>query len=219
MSVRERFEHDIKSVQQDLLELCEKSIEALDLSFQAFVQKDIELALEIIDKDAEINRLEEMINDQVILLIAKQQPVATDLRRLMVMIKASSDMERVGDYAVNIAKETIRIGQEPFITSIETLEDMCSQTTTMLRQIVEAFMNEDIAKAKEIAEFDDRVDELYGETVGNLLRLTSVKSESISQITYLSFIARNIERCADHATNIAEHLFYLVKGRHYELNN
>ena len=219
MPVRERFENDLKSVQQDLLDLCNKSINAFELSFKAFLEKDIDLALEIIEKDNEINRQEEMINDRVILLIAKQQPVATDLRRLMVIVKAAADMERVADFAVNIAKETIRIGKEPFITSTETLEDMHFRTVTMLRQIVQAFINEDTAKAKEIADLDDQVDELYGDTVSNLLRLTSVATENISQVTYLSFIARYIERCADHATNIAEHLFYLVKGQHYELNN
>ncbi len=219
MMVRERFENDLQDVQQALLELSTKSIDAFELAFKAFVEKDIDLALEIIERDAEINRLEEAINDRVILLIAKQQPVATDLRRLMVTVKASTDMERVGDYAVNIAKETIRIAKEPFITPIETLEDMHFRTTLMLRQIVQAFIEGDTAKAKEIADLDDQVDELYGDTMGNLLRLSSVQTENLAQITYLSFIARYIERCADRATNIAEHLFYLVKGQHYELNN
>ena len=217
--VREQFDNDLESVKQELLELSVKSIDAFGLAFKAFVEKDIDLALEVIEKDAEINRLEEAINDRVILLIAKQQPVATDLRRLMVTVKAAADMERVGDYAVNIAKETIRIGEEPFITPIETLEDMHFRTTLMLRQIVQAFIEENTAKAKEIADLDDQVDELYGDTVGNLLRLSSIQTENLAQITYLSFIARHIERCADHATNIAEHLFYLVKGQRYELNN
>lgn len=216
--VRERFEHDLINVQQDLMELCDKSIEALETAFRAFIDKDIDLALAVIDADLHINRLEETINDRVILLIAKQQPVATDLRRLMVVVKAAADMERVGDYAVNIAKETIRLGREPFITSVEPIEEMCFKTTSMLRQIVEAFIEENTSKAKEIADLDDQVDELYGNTISNLMQLT-VSNEHVAQITYLSFICRYIERCADHATNIAEHLFYLVKGQHYELNN
>lgn len=219
MAVRERFEHDMKSVQENLMELCKKSIEALEVSFKAFVEKDIDLALSIIDNDVYINRLEEAISDRVILLIAKQQPVATDLRRLMTIVKAASDMERVGDYAVNIAKETIRIGKEPFITTIETLEQMCAKTTSMLRQIVEAFIDENTTQAKEIAELDDQVDDLYGQTISHLMHLSSVKPENVSQIMYLSFVSRYLERSADHATNIAEHLFYLVKGQHYELNN
>lgn len=216
--IRERFEHDLIAVQQDLMELCDKSVDLLELSFKAFLNKDVDLALSVIEMDAQLNHLEETINDRVILLIAKQQPVATDLRRLIVVIKAATDMERVGDYAVNIAKDTIRIGKDPFITSVEPIEDMFHKTVSMLRQIIEAFLEENTSKAKTVADLDDQIDELYGNTIRHLMQL-HVSNEQVVQITNLSFICRYIERCADHATNIAEHLFYLVKGKHYELNN
>ena len=216
--IRERFEHDLIAVQQDLMELCDLSIHSLQESFKAFLKKDIDLALQVIDTDPKINRLEEIINDRVILLIAKQQPVATDLRRLIVVIKAASDMERIGDHAVNIAKESIRIGKTPFVTSVEPIEEMFHKTILMLRQIVDAFIEENTTKAKEIANLDDEVDELTGNTLSNLMKL-SVSTEQVAQVTSLSYVCRCIERAADHATNIAEHLFYLVKGKHYELNN
>ncbi|WP_107841720.1 phosphate signaling complex protein PhoU [Metasolibacillus meyeri] len=219
MAVRERFEHDMKTVQEDLLDLCNKSISALEVSFKAFLNKDIDTALAVIDNDIHANRLEEMINDRVILLIAKQQPVATDLRRLMTIVKAASDMERVGDYAVNIAKETIRIGKDAFITNVDILQEMCVKTISMLRQIVDAFIHENTSQAKEIAELDDQIDSLYGQAITHFMQLSSKQPENISQIMYLSFVSRYLERSADHATNIAEHLFYLVKGQHYELNN
>lgn len=219
MAVRERFEHDMKTVQEDLLDLCNKSINALEVSFKAFLNKDIDTALSVIDNDIHANRLEELINDRVILLIAKQQPVATDLRRLMTIVKAASDMERVGDYAVNIAKETIRIGKDDFITTVDILQEMCGKTVSMLRQIADAFIHENTAQAKEIAELDDQIDSLYGQAITHFMQLSSKQPENISQIMYLSFISRYLERSADHATNIAEHLFYLVKGQHYELNN
>lgn len=219
MAVRERFEHDMKTVQEDLLDLCNKSISALEVSFKAFLNKDIDTALAVIDNDIHANRLEEMINDRVILLIAKQQPVATDLRRLMTIVKAASDMERVGDYAVNIAKETIRIGKDAFITNVDVLQEMCVKTISMLRQIVDAFIHENTSQAKEIAELDDQIDSLYGQAITHFMQLSSKQPENISQIMYLSFVSRYLERSADHATNIAEHLFYLVKGQHYELNN
>ncbi|MCM3720809.1 MULTISPECIES: phosphate signaling complex protein PhoU [Solibacillus] len=218
MMIRERFEQDLIAVQQDLMELCDLSIHALQESFKAFLKKDIDLALQVIDTDPKINRLEELINDRVILLIAKQQPVATDLRRLIVVIKAASDMERIGDHAVNIAKESIRIGNAPFVTSVEPIEEMFHKTILMLRQIVDAFIEENTIKAKEIANLDDEVDELTGNTLSNLMKL-SVSNEHVAQVTSLSYVCRCIERAADHATNIAEHLFYLVKGKHYELNN
>jgi phosphate transport system protein len=219
VSVRERFQAELQSVQKDFLKLCDQSIQRLEEAFTILLNKDIEGAQDIIKRDIEINRIEEAINDRVILLLTRQQPVATDLRRLVVLLKAASDMERVGDYAVNIAKETIHIGNDPFITSVELLEDMCAKSVQMLRQIVEAFVEENTAKAKELAELDDQVDEMYGNMIRHLMRLSSVKPESVSQITNLSFISRYIERCADLATNIAEYLLYLKKGQRYDLNS
>jgi len=219
MGVRGRYEHDIEDVQNELIKLCKLSISQLDLTFKSFIDKDIKLAREIINKDTEINHLEELINDRVILIMTRQQPVAKDLRRLVVLLKAASDMERVGDYAVNIAKETIRIGDSQFITSVELIEDMFLKTSAMLNQVVEAFVEENTTKAKEVADFDDQIDEMYGSMITQLMKLSSVRPENISQITNLAFICRFIERCADLATNIAEYLFYLKKGQRFDLNN
>lgn len=219
MSARERFDHEIQALQNDFIELSNRSIETLENSFEALFQKDLELAHQVIIQDVEINRMEEAINDRVIKLMTRQQPVATDLRRLIVLLKAASDMERVGDHAVNIAKEAIRIGNDHFITSVELLEDMCYKSTEMLRQVVEAFKEENMSKAKVIAEYDDEIDEMYGNMIKHLMQLSSVVPENISQITYLSFICRFVERCADHATNIAEYLLYLKKGQRFDLNH
>ncbi|KMY31379.1 PhoU family transcriptional regulator [Lysinibacillus xylanilyticus] len=219
MVVRERFEKELKEVQEQFIEIANSSINALKLAFEALLNQDLETSLKILEDDLIINRLEEEINDHVILMIAKQQPVATDLRRLMVLVKASSDMERVGDYAVNIAKETIRIGKEPLVFPTTNLQTMCNKTVEMLESIIKAFTEEDTVHAKEIAELDDYVDDLYGATITLLLRAGAENPAHISQITHLTFVCRYLERSADHATNIAEHLFYLVKGKHYELNN
>lgn len=219
MIVRERFEHDMQEVQKQFVDIATSSIQALKTAFEALLEQDLEKSLKILEDDLIINRLEEEINDRVILLIAKQQPVATDLRRLMVLVKAASDMERVGDYAVNIAKETIRIGKDPLIFPTTNLQTMCNKTVEMLENIITAFTEEDTVSAKEIAELDDYVDDLYGATVTLLLRAGAENPAHIHQITHLTFVCRYLERSADHATNIAEHLFYLVKGKHYELNN
>ncbi len=109
---REKFDADLQKVQALLLELSNTAIDTLNNSIDYLLSHNIEGALSIINNDIHINRAEEDINDQVILLIAKQQPVSTDLRRLIVLIKAAGDMERIGDYAVSIAKETIRIGKD-----------------------------------------------------------------------------------------------------------
>ncbi|MEE1132580.1 MAG: phosphate signaling complex protein PhoU [Caryophanon sp.] len=219
MNVRERFELALMGIQHQLTELSELSIQALEQAFTALENRNLELALNVIEDDMHINRLEEMINDQAILLITRQQPVAKDLRQLMVIVKAASDMERVADYAVDIAKETIRIGENAPTVDLAHLRDMHQKTVTMLRSSVEAFVERDMIKAKDVAQLDDEVDELYGITVRELLELSVADSSCIKVVSHLSFVSRFLERCADHSTNICEHLFYLVKGEHYELNN
>ncbi|HSJ36597.1 MAG TPA: phosphate signaling complex protein PhoU [Planococcus sp. (in: firmicutes)] len=218
MSVREKFDTELHSSQDQLIQLSTMAVDALGKSVTALLNHDIDAALEVIEEDEKINRLEEEINDRVILLIARQAPVATDLRRLIVIIKVATDMERVGDYAVNIAKETIRLGKEEHLGQIVQIEKMHKLATTMLMQVIDAFVQEDVSKAKEIADLDDQVDELYGEVLTQLMLTGSENPDKIRQITQLAFIGRYMERSADHATNIAEQLFYLVRGRHYDLN-
>lgn len=218
MSVREKFDTELHSTQDQLIQLSTMAVKALGKSIDALLNHDVDAALQVIEDDIHINRLEEELNDRVILLIAKQSPVATDLRRLIVMIKVATDMERVGDYAVNIAKDTIRLGKEEHVPVIKQIEKMHRLAATMLMKVIEAFVEEDVAKAKEIADLDDQVDALYGEVLTQLMLAGGENPAQISQVTQLAFIGRYMERAADHATNIAEQLFYLVRGRHYDLN-
>lgn len=219
MAIRERFDEDLKDLQNKLLEIGNFAVEALGKSIVALETQNIDLALEIMEDDNEADNLEEEINDAAILLIAKQQPVAIDLRRVIVAIKIANDIERIADFAVNIAKSTIRIGNEPLVKPIEHVKQMHEINKEMLNLALEAYNDEDVNKAKQVAEMDDKVDSLYGETIKELLQLNLQKPEYIPQITQLSFICRYLERAADHTTNIAESVFYLVKGKRYDLNN
>ena len=219
MTPREKFDLEMQHVQKDLMELSDHAIAMFQLTFEAFLNKNTEQALYVMEQDYIVNRLEEEINDKAILLIAKQQPVATDLRRLIVIVKIASDLERIADYSVNIAKETIRIGSKPFVTPIETIEEMHHRAARMLKQIVDAYRDENMEEAKTVAAYDDEIDELYGDTMHHLFNIANTDLSASSQVTNLSFVAHYIERVADHATNIAEHLLYLKKGKHYELNN
>lgn len=216
---REKFDEELQKVQNLMIELSNMAINTLNDSIDHLLTNNIEGALTVINNDIHINHMEEEINDRVILLIAKQQPVATDLRRLMVVVKAASDMERIGDYAVNIAKETIRIGKDEHIASIHLLDEMRVKTIAMLKQILDAFLNEDIEEARKIAKLDDEVDELYGHAIKTLLSVAVEHPAQLSQVMQLSFVCRYLERSADHATNMAERVLYLLKGKHYELNN
>ena len=215
MVVREKYEQELARVQQRLVDLCELAIHAFDRSVDGLLQKDVEKAWVLIDQDRFINRLEQHIQDDVLLLIAKQQPVATDLRRVMVIVKAASEMERIGDYAVNIAKETIRLGETELTLPIEKIDSMRGLAVKMLRDMLQLFITENLLEAKVLAEMDDQIDALYGEALTELLEATHTQTGAESQLQQLSFVCKYIERAADHATNLAESLFYLVKGKHY----
>ncbi|MGG3737847.1 phosphate signaling complex protein PhoU [Aeribacillus pallidus] len=219
MGVREKFQYDLQELKDKLVELGEYALNALNRAIVALEQQNIDDALRIMEEDAKVDKLEEKINDFAILLIAKQQPVAIDLRRIMVAVKIASDLERIADFAVNIAKSTIRIGNEPLIKPIDHIKKMHQIASSMIELTMKAFEEEDIVKAKQVAEMDDKVDSLYGQTIQELLSYTHQMPEKIEQITQLSFICRYLERTADHVTNITESIFYLVKGRHYDLNN
>ncbi|WJD80280.1 phosphate signaling complex protein PhoU [Priestia megaterium] len=218
MVVREKFHGDLKILREKLLEIGGLTHEALSKSIEALQTSNVELALEIIDGDSYVDDLEEEINDLAILLIAKQQPVAIDLRRIIVAIKIASDVERMADFAVNVAKSAIRIGNEELIKPLEHVKKMHDISIEMLSLSLKAYHEEDLVLAKKVAEMDDQVDELYGITIKELLSLAKEKQEAMNQITQLLFVARYLERMADHTTNVAESVFYLVKGKRYDLN-
>jgi phosphate transport system protein len=218
MVVREKFEYDLKLLRDKLNEIAQLTELALTEAIQALETKNVEAALEIIENDERIDDLDEEINDLAILLIAKQQPVAIDLRRIIVAIKISNDIERMADFAVNIAKSTIRIGDEPLFKPIETIKKMHAIAVEMLSLSVKAYNEEDVLLAKRVADMDDQVDDYYGQTIRELLEIMPERKELMQQITQLMFVCRYIERTADHATNISESVLYLVKGRRYDLN-
>jgi phosphate transport system protein len=215
MVVRERFEQELEDLKGKIIELANLASASISRSFTALENQDLDMALEIIEDDTKADLLEEEINDYAILLIAKQQPVAIDLRRIIAAIKIASDIERMADFGVNIAKSAIRIGQQPIIYPLDHLKNMRDVTLEMIMLSIRAFEEEDIALARKIAEMDDEVDRLYGENFKSLFQLSP---ENFQQLTQLAFVARYLERTADHTTNIAESIYYLVKGRHFDLN-
>jgi phosphate transport system protein len=219
MSVREKFDFDLKNLRDKLIEIGSLTEVALSKAIHALENQNVEEALEIIEDDNRVDDLDEEINDLAIILIAKQQPVAVDLRRIIVAIKISSDIERMADFAVNIAKSTIRIGDEPLVKPIHSIKKMHDIASEMLSLSIKAYNEEDIVLAKKVADMDDQVDELYGETIRDILELMESKKENSQQLTQLLFICRYIERTADHATNISESIMYLVKGQRYDLNS
>ncbi|MET3195902.1 phosphate signaling complex protein PhoU [Bacillus sp. OAE603] len=216
--MRPQFDADLKSLQEMIIELAMKTKKAVMKSMDAFRTENIELALEVIDEDERINKLEKEINELILVIITRQQPVAVDLRRNLTAIKIAHDLERVADYAVNIAKSTIRIRSRQENLPIENIEKMHALGLDMLSKAVDAYRTEDLQAAKEIGEIDDQVDELYGITVQTLMSSIADSPEHVSNVMQMAFVCRYLERIADYATNIAENIYYLVKGKYYLLN-
>ncbi|WP_033829637.1 phosphate signaling complex protein PhoU [Bacillus andreraoultii] len=218
MVARESFDNSLHELEEKMLEMGKLTETMLEKSFTALQNQDVELAIRIIEDDNEVDDLEEEIDQLAIWLIVREQPVARDLRKIIGAIKISSEIERVADYAVNIAKSTIKIGEvvSPInIASLEAMKDICIQ---MFQKSLQAFFHENIALTKEAGDMDDKVDDLSDGTYKQLTTYIKDHCEDTTQVVELLFVNRHLERTADHITNIAESAAYLIKGRKYDLN-
>lgn len=217
MSTRNQFQDELQELYADILHMADLVGEALDKSMESLIQQQQEMAENVIAKDNEIDKLEQSINDKAILLIAKQQPVATDLRRIVSALRVMIDIERMGDNAKNIAKSSIRLLDNPSSVPPD-LSHMHHQVKKMLHTAVLAFEQEDISLAGKLAELDDEVDRVYKCVVSDLLYETATRPDQIEYVMQMSFCARYLERFADHITNIGESILYMVKGESVNLN-
>ncbi|GAA0447998.1 phosphate signaling complex protein PhoU [Lentibacillus halophilus] len=218
MVTREQFETDLKKLKEDIISLSNTSVRALNKAVDTLYNQDLELARNLIDDDKAIDKQQLAINDQTILLIAKQQPVATDLRRLVIALQITTDVERMADNAKNIAKSTLHLGEDHRLTvhpKIKEIRDMAVEMNTIA---MKAFEYEDISIAGKLSKMDDNVDRLYELIIKDILNETATNQEKIQYVMQMAFSARYIERFADHITNIGENILYLVKGKTYKLN-
>jgi phosphate transport system protein len=211
------FHSQLDDIKQELLKMGNQVEVVLDQMIEGFTTNNNVLMENIIENDYKINQTEIALHDKVTLLISKQQPVATDLRKLIVVLKISSDLERVADLTVDMAKQARRLKENVLMPYKERLIKMFSLAQEMIRKSLESFGESDTLMAQRIAVNDDKVDSMYGEFIRDLFSLNPEKIE-VDQITQLAFIGRYIERIADYATNIAEWVVYEVNGKHYDLN-
>ncbi|MCZ8534016.1 phosphate signaling complex protein PhoU [Psychrobacillus psychrodurans] len=219
MGIRVNFENNLEELKSKITEMGELSIVALEKSFKALKSQDVEIALKVIEGDTAIDNLEIEINQFSIWIIAKEAPVSRDLREIIGVLKISSEIERVGDFAVNIAKATIKIGNSTSLLDITHLEKMKDISIEMLRKALQSFLDENILLAKEVGDLEEDVDQYSGETYKKLTSYLSDHPEETNQLVQLLFVNRFLERTADHITNIAESTAYLIKGQIYDFNS
>lgn len=182
-------------------------------SLQALFQRDARLAAEVQQDDLEIDRLDVAVDEAVLRSIALQAPVADDLRRLLAAYDIGTDLERVGDLARNIAKSAARMAERRPIVLPASLETLAEQCQAMLRDALDAFVQRDAEQAKRLLERDQQVDEGQDEVIREALGEIHDRPDVSSQEIDLILIAKNLERVADHATNIAESVILVVEGR------
>lgn len=216
--MRTIFDERLAEIHRDLLQLGIMVNEAINKAIQAFVTKDVNLAEEIIENDLKINDKENEIDKKCTETIALQQPLATDLRRIIAVIRASSDLERMGDHAQNIAEATINLKNEKHVPELEPIiQSMGNKIMKMSTDIIDAFVDFNVEAAREIALRDEEVDKHY-----NLLRLTAIdimkeNPDTAFSISDYSFIGRDLEPIGDYVTNIGEGIIYLSSGEIVDL--
>jgi phosphate transport system protein len=206
------FVEELNELQKRLLEMAGLAEAAVHLSVLSLVERKAALAEEVLRNENLINRMEIEIDDFAVALLALQQPMATDLRFLTAAIKINADLERVGDLAVNIAERALSLIGKPPVKPLIDMPQLARLTESMVRKSLDAFVQRDSQLAHEVLRSDDAVDDLRDGIYEELIRFMESDPATISRSLDLIFVARNLERIADHATNIAEDVVFLVDG-------
>lgn len=207
------FDAELESFRSNLLQMGDRSIELVRQSMRALMESDLSLAEKVIQADDEIDRLEVQIDDEAIRYMTLRGPVASELRLIIVGMKASHDLERVGDEATNIARRARRLAIEPKLELYSDFPRMTNIALEMLRDALDGFVQEDEQKAISVVRRDSEVDNLNRLVYRRLTSYMIENPDTIARALELMFISKSIERIADHATNIAEEMVFLSKGK------
>ena len=179
---------------------------------RALLERDSALAESVVASDREVNRLEVEIDELCRRLLALRQPAASDLRLITTALKVVVDLERIGDLAVNIAERSIDLNQSPPIGPLHGLTEIAQLCQQQVRAALDAFVDESVEKAEAVIKGDELVDALYHKLFHGLIELMLEDPKHIRRVTSLMFVAKHLERLADHATNVAEMVIYMVRG-------
>ena len=211
--LRETFEEQVEQVQVDVIRLATFVTEMLADAMRALVEQDEALADKVIRADDVADDLDLHIEQQCMKLLALQQPMAKDLRIIGTALKIIADLERVGDYSVDIAKSVKMLADEPYFKALIDIPRMGEITIEMTRTAARAFVNQDLDLVRQVIDQDDEVDRLWYHLLDELVEYMRSDPDLILQATHLLLVARYLERCADHVVNVAERVAYMETGR------
>lgn len=215
---RETFERELQELKDELLILGSIVEQAVREAIEALKRRDLEAARRIYADDQKINEKRYEIEQDCLVLIATQQPMARDLRMLAAILEVNTELERIGDYAKGICKINLMLGTEPLVKPLIDIPKMADLGLDMLHRALGAFIIGDADTARAIPDEDDQVDLLYNRVYNDLLKMMLANPEIISRANYLIWAAHNLERLADRVTNICERTVFLVTGEIIELD-
>jgi phosphate transport system protein len=215
---KDYFTNELRDLKKNLLKMANLVQKAIDMSIQSLVEQRVDLAEKVIKNDDEIDQMELDIEEQCLQMIALRHPIAKNLRIIGCGYKTISDLERVGDQAVNIANASKYLSTKPMVKPLIDVPRMANIAQNMLKDGLNAYFNGDVKLAKDVWSRDKIVDELNNQVFRELLTFMMEDPHTISRAIYLVFVSTNIERIADHATNLAERVVYIVNGERINKN-
>ena len=218
VSTRQSYNDELEALRQNISSMGQAVDLAMHQAMKALIEQDLNLAQAVIDGDDVIDAMEIAIEDKCMVLIARQQPLAKDLRIIGTGFKISTDLERIGDHATNIAEIALELAQEQLVKPLVDMPQMATIAQEMLEDALKSYINLDISLAEAVCIKDDKVDDLYKKIFCELSKIMAQDSGKIKQSTQLMLVARCIERIAGHATNIAERVIYLVTAQRMRKN-
>jgi phosphate transport system protein len=217
--LRKTFENEIQQLKDEIIVLGSMVEQSIMESVEALKKRDLEASKKIIELDNQINAKRFALENQVMILIATQQPMAHDLRLLASILEVISELERMGDYGKGIGVINIRMGDQPLLKPLVDLPRMAQIGTSMLHRALTAFINEDVEAARSIPADDDQVDDLYNQINRELITFIMEDSKNIERANFLQWAAHNLERFADRVTNICERTVFIATGEIKEISS
>lgn len=211
--MQRHFDQDLAHLKRQLLAMGSLVESQIEQALKALVDRDSDLAVTVIEQDHDVNALDVEIDDLCIQLLALQQPTARDLRFVTTGMKISSELERMGDLAENIAQRALELNVEPQLKPYIDIPRMANWTMRMVKECLDSFVNSDPALARKVCTDDDFVDDLNEQLFRELLSFMLENTSTITRAIRLTFVAKSLERIADHATNIGELVVYMVEGK------
>ncbi len=214
MSIRNKYENELKYVFNKLIDMCRATENAIEKSITALVMRDKELSKEVIAEDKYVDNLEHEIEQDCLKILLMEHPVASDFRDVSAALKMITDLERIADQAADISEIALQFGDEAYVKKLEHIPLMAKLAIGMVKDGVQSYINRDLETARSLESRDDRVDELFETIKNDLVELIKKDAKTADQAILLMMIAKYLERIGDHAVNIGEWVEYSVTGYH-----